>query len=214
MQENCGVFVVSDLGEVGVYRGDNYVVAKVEPYGLAFNDYGKVVVLYDAVNLYENLMEFISRELNGCRRLTLEIDAKEIKLESIQALQKALDYTTLLYLLALKSRPSLIHVVGSRGRRRRPAQGIGKIIARSSPIPPQYVAKRPPPFVLPSNVEEVSIAARRLSGERYRAFIRIAGGGATSAKAKVVETETLYRRIIGGLVSSLPQLGWMEYVYL
>ncbi|MGC9117358.1 MAG: hypothetical protein ACP5I3_00035 [Thermoproteus sp.] len=213
MQENCGVFVVSDLGEVGVYRGDNYVVARVEPYGLAFNDYGKVVVLYDAVALYENLMEFISRELNGCRKLSLEIDAREIKLESVQALHKALDYTTLLYLLALKSRPSLIHVVGRKGRQRRPAQGIGKIMARASPIPPQYVAKRPPPFPLPPAVEEISITARRVSGERYRAFVRVVGS-TTSARAKVVETETLYRRIISGLVSALPQLDWMEYVYL
>lgn len=213
MQDNCGVFVVSDLGEIGVYKGDNYIVAKVEPYGLAFNDYGKVVVLYDTVNLYENLMEFISKELSGCRKLSLELDAREIKVESMEALRKAFDYTTLLYLLALRSRPSLIHVVGRRGRGRRPAQGIGKIMARASPIPPHYVAKRPPPLALPPVVEAISVVARRVSGERYRAVVKIEGNTSIT-RAKIVETEELYRRVIAGLVSTLPQLEWTEYVYL
>lgn len=213
MHDNCGVFVVSDLGEIGVYKGDNYVVAKVEPYGLAFNDYGKVVVLYDAVNLYESLIEFISKELDGCRRPSLELDAKEIKLESVEALKKAFDYTTLLYLLALRSRPSLIHIVGRRGRGRRPAQGIGKIMARASPIPPQYVAKRPPPMAMPPIVEAISVIARRVSGERYRVVVKVEGSESFT-KAKVVETEELYRRIVAGLVSSYPQLEWTEYVYL
>ncbi|MEM1638295.1 MAG: hypothetical protein QW247_11375, partial [Pyrobaculum sp.] len=190
-----------------------YVVAKVEPYGLAFNDSGKVLVLYDTVNLYENLMEFISKELNGCRRLSLELDAKEIKVDSIKALFKVFDYTALLYLLALKSRPSLVHVVGYRGRQRRPAQSISKIMARASPIPPEYVAKRPPPFALPADVKEVSIAARRTSGERYKVLVKIEGA-AIITKSKVVETEDFYRRVVGGLVSSLPHLSWVEYAFL
>ncbi|MEZ0247743.1 MAG: hypothetical protein ABWJ97_00590 [Thermoproteus sp.] len=213
MQDYCGVFVVSELGEIGVYKGDNYIVAKVEPYGLAFNDSGKVLVLYDTVNLYENLMEFISKELNGCRRLSLELDAKEIKVDSVKALFKTFDYTTLLYLLALKSRPSLIHVVGYRGRQRRPAQSVGKIMARASPIPPEYVAKRPPPFALPADVKKLSITARRTSGERYKVLVKIEGR-AVATRFKVVETEDLYRRVVGGLVSSLPHLSWVEYAFL
>lgn len=211
MRWDCGVFVVPDIGEIGVFKGDNYKVARLEPYGLAFADGGKTVVLYDTVALYESLMDFLSRELRGCKSFTLEIDADEIKLSSVSELSNALDYVTMLYILALRARPSYIYVVGGKGRG--PRQSMSKIMARASPIPPRYVAHRPPPFPLPGSVEGVSIAAHRISGERYRALVRVRGS-VDMAKARVVETEDLYRRIIGGLVSSLPQLNWIEYVFL
>ncbi|CCC81411.1 hypothetical protein TTX_0756 [Thermoproteus tenax Kra 1] len=214
MQAECGVFVVPDLGEIGVFRGEYYAVARVEPYGLTFNDQGKTVILYDLVNLYENLINFISKELNNCKNITFEIDAKEVKLDSPSSLFMHFDYTTLLYILALRSRPSLIHVVGGRGVQRGVVHGEGKIMARASIIPPRYVSKRPPPFLLPHSIERTDIIAHRISGERYKTEIKIRAKGASIVKIRVLETESLYKNIVGGLVSYAQNLNWVEYVYL
>lgn len=214
MYSECGVFVVSELGEIGVFKGGEYKVVKLEPYGLALDNIGKTIVIYDIVALYENLINFLLNEFERCRNLSIEIDNREVKLGSASELPKALDYVTLLYILALKSRPSYIYIVGDKGRSRGPRpEGMGKIMARASSIPPRYVSHRPPPFPLPLSVEGVAVVGRRISGERYKVFIKVKGE-VNLAKAKVVETEDLYRRIVGGLVSSLPDLSWAEYVFL